>query len=433
MYLNLVALVVEKWNSFTTADIYSRQIVGGVKNLLLKIFYSIQRDYGPALTRAAVGFISLSTQGVTDTEICDLLTLRPELLNEVNEYNTADRIPIHVWLRLREALSQFIVEREYGCLHWYHRQLKEAVHALLTDEERLSLHITMACYFGNLIRVDSRGISSQPLIYSSEGKNDNSIQNNENNNRNHNNNNSRNVWFSTFDSLLNRRRCIEAGIQLLRANMLREAIEELCNLDGICARIKCGELFSLISQLVKLSRAINHDNIPHYFDYKKKIDHYLRWLFRNAYTLSTAGTSVVTSIFATCTAEPLKSIVRNDIVRLMSKETTSFQPSVLGTVGSTSCCFSIGSSLNFDSLINKLEGHNGYVRSVAFSPNGEFVVSASGDMTLRIWDAVTGAYVMSFEGHTCDVYAVRFSNDGKRLISGSSDKTIKIWNVSTGF
>ena len=80
-----------------------------------------------------------------------------------------------------------------------------------------------------------------------------------------------------------------------------------------------------------------------------------------------------------------------------------------------------------------LDGHTNWVRSVAYSPDGQHIISGSSDETIRIWDAETGAAVgKPLEGHTGPVSSVAYSLDGQHIISGSHDKTIRIWDAETG-
>ena len=71
--------------------------------------------------------------------------------------------------------------------------------------------------------------------------------------------------------------------------------------------------------------------------------------------------------------------------------------------------------------------------SVAFSPDGQRIVSGSDDSTVRVWDAATGQPVgQPLTGHTGAVTSVAFSPDGKRIVSGSCDKTVRLWDADTG-
>ena len=83
--------------------------------------------------------------------------------------------------------------------------------------------------------------------------------------------------------------------------------------------------------------------------------------------------------------------------------------------------------------IDTLSGHESWVASVAFSPNGKLIVSGSSqDHSIRLWNVETGECIDTLSGHESWVTHVVFSPDGKLIASGSYDKTIRIWDVETG-
>ncbi|KAI5118072.1 hypothetical protein M0805_003661 [Coniferiporia weirii] len=73
------------------------------------------------------------------------------------------------------------------------------------------------------------------------------------------------------------------------------------------------------------------------------------------------------------------------------------------------------------------------VNCVAYSPDGRYIVSGSGDNTLRIWDAQIGNSVGDpLTGHSLGINSVAYSPDGRHIVSGSSDRTLRIWDTQTG-
>jgi WD40 repeat protein len=81
----------------------------------------------------------------------------------------------------------------------------------------------------------------------------------------------------------------------------------------------------------------------------------------------------------------------------------------------------------------KLEGHSQEITSVAFSPDGKTLASASRDQSLRIWDVNTGRQRFSLKQPLACAEYVVFSPDSNLLASfPGSDGKIQLWDVATG-
>jgi WD40 repeat protein len=80
-----------------------------------------------------------------------------------------------------------------------------------------------------------------------------------------------------------------------------------------------------------------------------------------------------------------------------------------------------------------LGGHKDGVHAVAFSPDGDRLVSGSLDGTLRLWDLKTGKEIKQFPGIKDQIRCVDYSADGKQILSGhlgpKSEFLVRLWDV----
>ncbi len=79
--------------------------------------------------------------------------------------------------------------------------------------------------------------------------------------------------------------------------------------------------------------------------------------------------------------------------------------------------------------LQALAGHTLPLTGAAWSYNGERVVTVSNDRTAIVWDAATGAPLLTLEGHGDDVLAVDWARDGTYIVTAGADKMAKMWRV----
>lgn len=75
------------------------------------------------------------------------------------------------------------------------------------------------------------------------------------------------------------------------------------------------------------------------------------------------------------------------------------------------------------------DGHTAPIASLAVSPDGTTLASASWDRTVRLWP-LNGGEPRVLEGNTQNVNGVTFSLDGKNVVSAGYDATLRIWPLS---
>ncbi len=89
--------------------------------------------------------------------------------------------------------------------------------------------------------------------------------------------------------------------------------------------------------------------------------------------------------------------------------------------------------------VHTLTGHAASVRSVAFSPDNQTIVTGSDDNTIKLWHLGSGTLIRTFTPQSgfrrrdaTWFTSVVISPDGQTLVSGSLDKSIKLWHMNSG-
>lgn len=80
--------------------------------------------------------------------------------------------------------------------------------------------------------------------------------------------------------------------------------------------------------------------------------------------------------------------------------------------------------------LSRAQRRNADIRSVAFSPDGNFIASVDGNL-LQLWSGKTWGFIRQLNPRGI-VYSIAFRFDGKVLASGSKDAHVWIWDVDKG-
>ena len=105
----------------------------------------------------------------------------------------------------------------------------------------------------------------------------------------------------------------------------------------------------------------------------------------------------------------------------------------IATGSAADYCYEFGQLRIWDALtgatLMTLKGHDHSVDGCAFSPDGTLIATASEDATVKIWVLKTGVAMRTFDAHSRSVYACAFSPDGTRVVSCDQEGTARIWNT----
>ena len=90
----------------------------------------------------------------------------------------------------------------------------------------------------------------------------------------------------------------------------------------------------------------------------------------------------------------------------------------------------VGESFNEVEILANLTGHDDIVQSISVNCGRVKIVSASLDMSIRVWDLEREACTDTFQGHSDAVYGVCFRQEEQEIFaSASEDGSIVLWDL----
>ena len=452
LYMTLAVFIVSEWSDMTmvppisplksdqvsprrsnrVAEEVNEPLCGSVAGLIGLILDNVENIFGTLLAQTVLTVLTISIGGVTDAELEDILSQDEEVLNFVFQYHTPTlrRLPAHVWSRIRNFLKGLLIEREKGCVVWYHRQLREVCEKRygVDIKFRQKLHGFVGRYFANIVEskfLESRAIASHPLVLDRMRGRD------------------VNIWQSHCN--VNYRRCQQGAYHLIRAHMFPEAVAELCNLEVVCANLRCGRGSETLQNLVDLEDELsnevklNNEGNENLQKLLRRTKHYASWFRMSGTALSNANSAQLSStIFTTCTAlEPLTSVVREDALAFLQ---ATEAPQALNPPFSGKYWYrgrSPPQDTDFGLLQSKLQGHKRRIFCVSWSPDDTRIASGSEDGEGYIWSAKAGNIVAVLGGHhrtsnLAGIHCVVWDKMGKRIVTGNGEGVVRLHDSFTG-
>ena len=77
-------------------------------------------------------------------------------------------------------------------------------------------------------------------------------------------------------------------------------------------------------------------------------------------------------------------------------------------------------------------GHLSVIKTVAHTPDGNYILTGSRVKTIKLWEVATGREMRTFFGHENTVNDIAVDQSGKLFVSSSADGKAILWDVLTG-
>jgi len=163
-----------------------------------------------------------------------------------------------------------------------------------------------------------------------------------------------------------------------------------------------------------------------YFDFENNSAFNLLWSPNDLYVFTGQGKELKMWELDTKTA--VRDFVGHSDVISSMRLTADGQKLLSASWDGSIRLWNIGSGL----MEQKFSGHRGAVHVAIFSQDGKNIFSAGADRQIRVWDITSAKTIKTFEGHKAEITSLLFSPDNKMLISHSLDGATKFWDLNSG-
>jgi WD40 repeat protein len=389
IFLRLAFELARSWNSYSKIA----PLPVDVDGMLEEFYDDLERQHTRITVEKAIGYMVCGRYGgLTEKEIAEMLVRDGEhweaFLNRTHashrdEVRAANILPSVIWARLYLDLEPYLTERNFAgtsVVTFFHMHFTEFSKKRFVGYEKNEIGQLL---HKNLVEM----FSIQPLFLNG----------------------------TIGQGIPNTRKCVELPFQLMLCELWTELINMLCDICYIQAVAQAKLLDTLLKDYNSALEILPSD------DFQYCISSFKNVLLRRKHLF-----------------EKYPKQTFQDIYNEMQWQDDSIKERV---EGARKWFLNHGGRFLHQFRIPKIEktyeittlnGHSDAVFSCAFSPDNNWIVSASRDKTLKIWNAKTFKEVFSLAGHSGLVCACGYSPDGRRIVSASYDKTIKIWNAESG-
>ncbi|NXN26228.1 NWD1 protein, partial [Nycticryphes semicollaris] len=404
---------VRKWASYTSPS--ELVIASTAQDAMHHLCQRLEKSHGTVLVAHTLGYIASSRNGLSDTELKDILSLDDEVLSEIHHCHlpsskTILRLPPLCWARLRREMCQCLAERKadgFTLLCFAHRQFVETVQdRYLSKQDQIKRHFLLADFFkgtwswgmkkpltlphwGRTLNAD-RKVAPQPL------------------------------WFS--DTIANLRKLSELPFHLLNAGRIEELKRDvLGNRNWISCKITACGIESVVDDFAMCTERIRCPELS-----------------------LVQETLLLLKPAASGTGSPGgMSIIYTEMLARLLFLVPSY-PEVIGELCQQ--CLSWCSSCPYPVLIPRcgfLQPPGGPLRTtltgflkgvtvMALSSDHRLLVAGSQDGSMIVWNMEGFEMLHALPGHSAEVRCVKVFGKGTCAVSAAMDHSLRVWNLISG-